>query len=324
MRKTVSVIIPTYNRSESLRRTIKSLLSQSFNKKDYEILIVDNDSSDNTPEIVQELIKNNFDGPEIRYIFEDRPGVHFARNRGAKEAKNEILYFTDDDIEADKNVLEELVKVFDIDERVGVATGLVLPKFENNPPDWVKDNCQNLILSVNPHMKGKQMMVAKESFGVFNCHEAVSKNVFFQTSGIHPENTKGVWFGDGDTGFNRDIKKLGFKFGFNPDALTYHCIPADRTTQKYVNKRLFNQGFCDSFSEYRKSRSLIIACLQSIEQFFRMPYFLIKAGILAILKNSKWHLAFSQIFYSYARIKYNFLLLTNSEIRKNNLQKSWL
>src|SRR3989344_8376979 len=168
MKDTVSVIIPTYNRSKTLKNTIKSLVSQSFDKEKYEILVVDNDSNDDTKEVVEKIIKETDGNPLIKYIFEGNAGVHFARNRGAKEAKNEILYFTDDDMEADRNVLEELIKVFHTNDKIGTATGLVLPKFDVAPPAWVLKHCLNSILSVNVEKKDSGMIVAKESFGVFN------------------------------------------------------------------------------------------------------------------------------------------------------------
>src|SRR3989344_3396591 len=123
MKNTISIIIPTYNRSKTLATTIRSLISQSFNKENYEFLVIDNDSSDDTKEVAEKIIAENKNGPEIRYIFEGRAGVHFARNKGAKEAKNEILYFTDDDMEADRYALEELMKAFSFDEKIGTATG---------------------------------------------------------------------------------------------------------------------------------------------------------------------------------------------------------
>ena len=324
MKNTISIIIPTYNRSKTLATTIRSLISQSFNKENYEILVIDNDSSDDTKEVVEKIVEENKNGPEIRYIFEGRAGVHFARNRGAKEAKNEILYFTDDDMEADRNVLEELIKVFHTNDKIGTATGLVLPKFDVAPPAWVLKHCLNSILSVNVEKKDSGMIVAKESFGVFNCHQAVDKEVFFKTSGVHPENTKGLWIGDGDTGLNQDIKNLGFLFAFTPKSITYHCIPKERATQKYVNKRMFNQGYCDSFTQYRLHRSLVTTFFQTIEQILRIPYFFIKTIFLFIIFNSKWHLTLGQIFYSYARIKYNFILFFDPKIRAINTQETWL
>src|SRR3989344_2310096 len=324
MKDTVSVIIPTYNRSKTLKNTIKSLVSQSFDKEKYEILVVDNDSNDDTKEVVEKIIKETDGNPLIKYIFEGNAGVHFARNRGAKEAKNEILYFTDDDMQADSNALKGLVDAFEFEKNIGTATGLVFPKFDIEPPEWVKEHCQNSLLSVNVSMKDNPKMVSKESFGVFNCHQAVLKEVFFKTSGVHPENTKGVWIGDGDTVLNQDIKKLGYLFAFNPKAITYHCIPKERMTQEYVNKRIINQGFCDSFTEYRKHKSLSKIFFQTMEYCLRIPYFLAKTLVLIISSNSKWHLTLGQIFYSYARIKYNALLLFNSELRKKNTQESYL
>ncbi len=85
----VSVIIPTYNRAALLRKTIDSVLAQSF--KDYEILIVDDGSSDDTPEIEGEY------GAQIRYFRQQNKGVNAARNLGLQHATGKYIAPLDSD-----------------------------------------------------------------------------------------------------------------------------------------------------------------------------------------------------------------------------------
>ena len=106
----VSIIIPTYNRAKMLGITIESFMTQSYPKDKYEIIVSDNNSSDNTREVVEEW-QGKATVP-IRYLFEGRQGVHYARNTAAKAAIGDILYFTDDDMIAANSLLLELVKVF--------------------------------------------------------------------------------------------------------------------------------------------------------------------------------------------------------------------
>ena len=169
----VSIIIPTYNRGKPLETTIKSFMLQSFNKENYEIIIVDNNSSDLTKRIVENLINANKNGVKIKYIFEPRQGVHFARNTASKIAEGEILYFTDDDMKADGGLLEEIIKVFDKEKDIGAVTGLILPIFEVNPPKWILENCYNSILSLTEPTREKKEIISYESMGVFSCHYAI-------------------------------------------------------------------------------------------------------------------------------------------------------
>lgn len=128
-----SVIIPAYNRAKIIGRTIQSLIEQTIAPDTYEILVCDNNSSDNTQEVVQSFFENA-KGVQVRYYNEKRQGVHFARNSTAQKANGQYLYFTDDDMIAESNTLEEFSKWVKIFPNVKVFGGKVLPKWENTPP----------------------------------------------------------------------------------------------------------------------------------------------------------------------------------------------
>ncbi len=96
-----SIIIPTINRSSSLKITVNSLLSLDFPPEDYEILIVDNCSTDNTRQVAETAIESNL-LRQIKYCYEPIPGLLSGRHRGAFESKGDILVYVDDDIEADQ------------------------------------------------------------------------------------------------------------------------------------------------------------------------------------------------------------------------------
>jgi glycosyltransferase involved in cell wall biosynthesis len=87
----ISAIICTHNREEYLGAAIDSLLEQDFYS--YEVIVVDNASSDRTREIVEERLSN----PRLNYVYEPVTGLSVARNTGAKEARAPILAYLDDD-----------------------------------------------------------------------------------------------------------------------------------------------------------------------------------------------------------------------------------
>ena len=130
--KQISVIIPTYNREHLIHLTINSFLKQSYPVKFYEIIVCDNNSTDSTKKIVQKIISDNPN--RIKYIFEKRQGVHYARNSAAKVATGDILYYTDDDMIADVDLLVEIIKIFDLDSKVVSATGRGLPSIYSSLP----------------------------------------------------------------------------------------------------------------------------------------------------------------------------------------------
>lgn len=113
----VSVIIPTFNRLQMLKRAVASVLSQTF--KDFELIVVQNGEREDSKVVVEEL---NRQGHAIRYVYETNPGGANARNVGVREAKGEYIAFLDDDDEWLPSKLEKQVKVLDRDSEVGLVT----------------------------------------------------------------------------------------------------------------------------------------------------------------------------------------------------------
>lgn len=316
----ISIIIPTYNRGNYLPITLDSFISQSYPKDRYEIIVSNNKSTDNTQKIIEDYY-TKFDN--IRTIFEGRQGVHYARNSAAKIAKGDILYFTDDDMIADKDLLINLVKVFSMDYNVASATGKVLPKWEIEPPKWILKYCYNGLLSLND--RSEQLIIAPFDIGVFSCHQAILREVFFKSGGFNPENTAGEWIGDGETGLNIKIKELGYNFAFIGGSVIYHMIPPARMTQSYLNKRLANQGNCDSYTAYRKYRyNNTQLVLQMIKHLINI--FALLAGFIPrlILTKYSWHLLVARIYYNINRIKYDIRLIYDEQRRGLVLKDNWL
>src|SRR3989337_1555861 len=125
----ISVIIPTLNRSGLLDRTLLSLTQQTLPTQDYEILVIDNGSSDNTVNVVEQY-QAKFD--HLQYVLEKKPGLHAGRHRGLKESNGDILVFADDDIEALPTWLEGIQESFQ-DQNTGLVGGKNIPNYESNP-----------------------------------------------------------------------------------------------------------------------------------------------------------------------------------------------
>ncbi len=121
----ISIIIPTYNRCESLKTTLDSVLAQETNNNfDYEVIVVDNNSTDKTKELLDSYKRSHKE--RFRYIFEPEQGVSCARNRGIKEAKGEILAFTDDDCVVTNNWLSEIRNEFNNNALLTLLAGRTL------------------------------------------------------------------------------------------------------------------------------------------------------------------------------------------------------
>jgi len=104
-----SIIVPTYNRKRMLYGCLKSLVNQDYPKNDYEIIVIDDGSTDGTEQIIKSLIK---DYKNLRYFKIDHSGQAAARNIGLRRTKGKFIAFTDDDCVVEKNWLKKIEKVF--------------------------------------------------------------------------------------------------------------------------------------------------------------------------------------------------------------------
>jgi len=118
----ISAVICTYNRCKSLQGTLDSLLHQEMcDNFEYEVIVVDNNSNDNTRDIVTGFIPK-FNG-KLKYVFESNQGLSNARNRGICEATGEIIIFTDDDCLPEKEWFSKINIVFSKNKSIDLMLG---------------------------------------------------------------------------------------------------------------------------------------------------------------------------------------------------------
>src|SRR5438045_1184577 len=128
---TYSIIVCTYNRDSFLGETIESILFHFSNKTNFELLIIDNNSTDTTAQLVKPFLSK----PQVRYFLETNQGLSNARNRGIKESGNDILVFLDDDIDIEANYLDVCDEVYS-NSAINIVGGKVLP-YKVNVPNWL-------------------------------------------------------------------------------------------------------------------------------------------------------------------------------------------
>lgn len=319
--RTVSIIIPTYNRAKFIGITLESFALQKYPKNKFEIIVMDNNSTDSTESVVKKLAIKY---PIIRYFEEPRQGVHYARNSAIKHAKGEVLYYTDDDMIAEPDLLINLIPIFEKDEKIATISGKVLPKWEIKPPNWILKYCLNSYLSLN--LDDTNLIISNNMIDIFSCHQAILKSAIINAGGFNPENTKGNWIGDGETGLSIKLLNLGYKQAYTSLSIINHIIPKKRMTQAYLNKRLANQGNCDSFTIYRETNGIKDwYLLKNI--FINIKKMLNKclATIWHLMHSrDNWRINLAHAFYHKNRIVYDIKLINSSTLRELVLKNSWI
>jgi GT2 family glycosyltransferase len=242
-------------------------LNQSLPPDGYEIIVVDNGSTDDTRAAMERIQKRN--GTRVRYVHENRPGLHNGRHRGFGEARGEILVFADDDIIATPMWLESILKSFTSDD-VALVGGKILPKWEGEVPDWIsvfKKETEfgwvNGYLSLLDFGNAPQEIPGKYVFG---CNFSIRRNVLTECGGFHPDGMPQdliQYRGDGETALANTVQARGYKIMYEPKAVIYHCVPPERLTEHYFCRRAFNIGISESYTEIRHQHGLDLLPLSS-------------------------------------------------------------
>jgi glucosyl-dolichyl phosphate glucuronosyltransferase len=240
----ISIIICTYNRSESLKRTLKSLKEMLVpDDLEWELLVVDNNSTDKTKEVVNDFIKVS--GLNCRYIFENKLGLSNARNRGVKEAGGEIIAFTDDDVIVDKYWLQNMAKVFK-GNNVSCVGGRIFPIWGKPCPEWLINNLWLLSCLYGPLALldyGDNQFYLEKSM-LWGANFAVRKRMFGKYGAFNTSlgRIPGKLYAGEETALIRRLIENGEKVLYAPDVIVHHCIPSKRMRKSYFRKWWFDFG----------------------------------------------------------------------------------
>ena len=255
-----SVIIPSYNNSFLLEKAIISLIYQTLPGNEFEIIVVDNGSTDNTKNLVTEFIKKN-PNHYIRYFYDDEPGLLTGRHRGANEAKTDILVFIDDDIEAFPEWLSSIVETFE-DPSIHLVGGKCLPLYDAEVPGWEK----SLWIKTNEYTANFFYSLIDQGDEIKDCDAnlifglsfSIRKQTLIDLGGFHPDvipKNYMKFLGDGETGLTMKLKNKGLRAVYNPNVAVYHHVTSSRLTMEYIEKRQYYQGVCDSYTHIRNVES---------------------------------------------------------------------
>lgn len=219
-----------------LAQTLAGLARQAFPQGSFEVLVIDNNSSDNTSSVVAEFAKAH---PPPRHIRELKQGLPQARNRAIAEAKGEIIVFTDDDVLIEPDWLAGLIAPFtaEVTPRIGVVGGEVVPIFPDGLPSWIAEWHTPLAFRTDagPLTSRQSPMGANLAFR----REVFARVGDFSTGlGRSGKNL----LGGEETELVRRARAAGFGVWFAPDAAVKHQMPASRTTFRYAARHAFDSA----------------------------------------------------------------------------------
>jgi len=233
----ISVVVCTHNRAESLRRTLRCLCALEP-AGSFEVVVVDNRSTDHTRHVVQSFAGRE---PEVRYVHEPRLGVANARNRGIQEARGEILAFMDDDQTVPDDWLEAIEKAFR-----DPTTDLIFTRLY--PVDASGERVTDRKLDFPERDYGPEPLLVEKGkckgyffgtgYSAFRI-SALREMGPFRTDLGRKGNRE---FMGEDTEMYHRFLSGGRTIRYWPDAIVYHHIPAGRATWRYALRKAFDRG----------------------------------------------------------------------------------
>ena len=239
-----SIIIPTYNRSDVIIRSLETWTTQTLCSDDFEVIVVDNNSADNSTALINDFIKNR---SNFHYLKELKPGSTNARHAGAKLAQSELLIFADDDGLFNGSCIEEILKVYQNNQSVDAVAGKIDIAWDKIPPEWIAP--YEFMLGKLDY--GKEVLMGTDLYlngGLFS----IKKSVFDELGGFNPDLVGDYLVGDGDTGLVIKLHNKKRLIGWTPYASMQHLQFVDKQgTENDMGRRFYNVGISSSYGLFR-------------------------------------------------------------------------
>lgn len=290
----ISVVIATYNRGEQLLRTLRSFFGQTLPREQWEVVVVNNNSTDDTAALFERFVAQNPEAANMRMVFEGAQGLSHARNRGIAESSGEYIAIVDDDEEVNDRFTEAYAELFDNYPDAAGAGGRITPLYEYTPPRWLSPIAERPIagtLDMGPAVREFR----GESFpGGGNM--AVRRSVLAKVGVFDPElgRTGGKLLAGEEKDLFRRLSAAGYKIYYVPDARILHIIPESRMTRGYFTRLTRMVGVSERVRTLGKSgwayfKRLIAECVKwAATVVLALGYLLraqpAKAGYLFILR----------------------------------------
>ena len=240
----VDIAVCTWNRPALLTSTL-----DSFSKLSVEttirlrIIIVDNNSTDSTPEVIQAFESSEFaKSNAVVALKEAQQGHTFSRNCAVDAADSDLMIWTDDDVEVPRDWVTKYVEAANQNSDITFWGGEIAPKFENDVPKWIHENWDALkgCFAVREFAGELELDPSRLPYGAnFAVRTAIQKEFRFNESlGRRGDEV----LGEDELDLFRRLLAAGHRGQWVPDAGLEHLIPEERASEKYVFDYFVGQG----------------------------------------------------------------------------------
>ena len=240
----VDIAVCTWNRSDLLTKTLASFSNLSIEPSvRLRIIIVDNNSTDSTPEVIQAFQDSDFASINpVVALRETRQGHTYSRNCAVDAADSDLIIWTDDDVEVSSDWVAKYVEAANQNPEVAFWGGEIVPKFETELPKWIEENWDAVkgCFAIREFSGDMELDVTRLPYGAnFSIRTAVQKQHRFDESLGRRGNEV---LGEDELDLFRRLLAAGLRGQWVPGAGVKHYIPASRVSEKYVCDYFVGQG----------------------------------------------------------------------------------
>jgi len=247
----LSVVVCTYNREELLQQCLESLAEQTLDRERYEVIVVDNNSTDKARDIATSFAERH---RHFKVVHEAQQGISHARNLGWREARGQFVAYADDDTEAAPDWCERILAAFTTVSPQPVALGgKILPRYEVMPPSWFCDDFEMRSWGDTAGF----LQPPQAAYGFSGANMSFTKDVLQEFGGFSPRYGCGTGESTGpgeETDLFLRIYSTHPLFWYDPRMLVYHWTPQRCLTVSYRLYRSFKGG--ESIAQMVKARVL--------------------------------------------------------------------
>jgi glycosyltransferase involved in cell wall biosynthesis len=221
----VSVVVPSFNRAGSLDALLHDLVAQEAPGLTYEVIAVDNASTDTTPSVVREWSRQS---PAVRYVFEPRPGASHARNAGIAASAAPIVAFIDDDVRPRDDWVASIARAFAAHPEVDCVGGRVEPRWPRQPPRWLTPRHFGPLALQMGRGTSAYIDADHASACLVTANFACRTQVFEDVGGF-----SGAFMRDEDREFNLRLWRAGKRGIYDDSVVTYAEVQPERLEKPY-------------------------------------------------------------------------------------------
>lgn len=232
----ISLVICTYNRCRYLPEALATIAQQTLEPHRFELIVVDNHSTDDTAQIAKTFIANH---PQLhaRYCFEANKGLSYARNRGVQEAQSPIVNYVDDDALLSPGYLQEMLQFFSTHPQAVGAGGKVIPKYEDGrEPAWMSKYLNGFIGKIDFGEQVQQFTPAMKY--PVGCNMAYKREVLLAAGGFN----NALQFRSDDKYIYHRVASISNQVFYVPKAWLHHYIDGHRLQAENFKKLFLKTG----------------------------------------------------------------------------------